>query len=148
MHLPYIKKGGTFLIPSYPKELRRRPTTLIASISSCAAVSVDTTTASKTQLKTIAAKRPGDYPRYHRRSPFSAERYVPRAILVDLDRKGLEPVLSGLYGSLFKPNNVVVGRSGAGNNWAKGHYTEGAELANLTLELVRTEAESCDLIQG
>ncbi|XP_032666073.1 tubulin beta chain-like isoform X2 [Odontomachus brunneus] len=78
----------------------------------------------------------------------AAERYVPRAILVDLDRKGLEPVLSGPYGNLFKPDNVVVGTNGAGNNWAKGHYTEGAELADLTLELVRTEAESCDLIQG
>ncbi|EFN81109.1 tubulin beta chain isoform X1 [Harpegnathos saltator] len=78
----------------------------------------------------------------------AAERYVPRAILVDLDRKGLEPVLSGPYGNLFKPDNVVAGTNGAGNNWAKGHYTEGAELADLTLELVRTEAESCDLIQG
>lgn len=73
---------------------------------------------------------------------------MPRAILVDLDRKGLEAVLCGPYCNLFKPDNVVAGTSGAGNNWAKGHYTEGAELADLTLELVRTEAESCDLIQG
>ena len=26
---------------------------------------------------------------------------------------------------IFKPDNFVFGQSGAGNNWAKGHYTEG-----------------------
>ena len=29
---------------------------------------------------------------------------------------------------LFTPDNKVCGGSGAGNNWAKGHYTEGGEL--------------------
>ena len=29
---------------------------------------------------------------------------------------------------LFAPDNKVCGGSGAGNNWAKGHYTEGGEL--------------------
>lgn len=76
------------------------------------------------------------------------ERYVPRAILVDLDPGSMNSALSGPYGSLFKPDNVVVGTVGASNNWAKGYYTEGAELVDLTLELVRTEAEACDLIQG
>ena len=28
---------------------------------------------------------------------------------------------------LFRPDNFVFGQTGAGNNWAKGHYTEGAE---------------------
>ncbi|KAI3736481.1 hypothetical protein L6452_16023 [Arctium lappa] len=27
-----------------------------------------------------------------------------------------------------RPDNFVFGQSGVGNNWAKGHYTEGAEL--------------------
>ena len=26
---------------------------------------------------------------------------------------------------IFRPDNFVFGQSGAGNNWAKGHYTEG-----------------------
>ena len=25
---------------------------------------------------------------------------------------------------LFRPDNFVFGQTGAGNNWAKGHYTE------------------------
>ena len=37
---------------------------------------------------------------------------------------------------------------GAGNNWAKGHYTEGAELIDSVLDVVRKEAESCDCLQG
>jgi len=41
-----------------------------------------------------------------------------------------------------------VGQSGAGNNWAKGHYTEGAELIDSVLDVVRKEAESCDCLQG
>merc|ERR1711907_925417 len=38
--------------------------------------------------------------------------------------------------------------TGAGNNWAKGHYTEGAELVDSILDVVRKEAESCDCLQG
>ena len=37
---------------------------------------------------------------------------------------------------------------GAGNNWAKGHYTEGAELVDSVLDVVRKEAEGCDCLQG
>ena len=39
-------------------------------------------------------------------------------------------------------------QSGAGNNWAKGHYTEGAELIDSVLDVVRKEAEGCDCLQG
>ena len=35
----------------------------------------------------------------------------------------------------------------AGNNWAKGHYTEGAELVDSVLDVVRKEAEACDCLQ-
>ena len=35
-----------------------------------------------------------------------------------------------------------------GNNWAKGHYTEGAELIDSVLDVVRKEAEGCDCLQG
>lgn len=35
-----------------------------------------------------------------------------------------------------------------GNNWAKGHYTEGAELVDKVLEVIRREAENSDCLQG
>ena len=84
------------------------------------------------------------------------------------------------YGELFRPDNFVWGENGAGNSWAKGHYTEvntvvfyfpyvgthicllkgfhllanvlcsslqGAELVDNVMDVVRKEAEGCDLLQ-
>ncbi|EMS66225.1 Tubulin beta-1 chain [Triticum urartu] len=52
-------------------------------------------------------------------------------------------VHTGPYGQIFRPDNFVFGQSGAGNNWAKGHYTEGGELIDSVLDVVREEAENC-----
>jgi tubulin beta len=49
-----------------------------------------------------------------------ANKYVPRAILVDLEPGTMDSIRSGPLGSLFRPDNFVFGQSGAGNNWAKG----------------------------
>ncbi|KAA0170482.1 hypothetical protein FNF28_01476 [Cafeteria roenbergensis] len=75
-------------------------------------------------------------------------RYVPRAILMDLEPGTMDAVRAGPFGQLFRPDNFVFGQTGAGNNWAKGHYTEGAELIDSVLDVVRKEAESCDCLQG
>jgi len=75
-------------------------------------------------------------------------RYVPRAILVDLEPGTMDSVRASPFGGLFRPDNFVFGQSGAGNNWAKGHYTEGAELIDSVLDVVRKEAEGCDCLQG
>ncbi|KAJ3340143.1 hypothetical protein HDU93_007368 [Gonapodya sp. JEL0774] len=75
-------------------------------------------------------------------------KYVPRAVLVDLEPGTMDSVRAGPFGQLFRPDNFVFGQSGAGNNWAKGHYTEGAELVDSVLDVVRKEAESCDCLQG
>ena len=60
----------------------------------------------------------------------------------------MDSVRSGPMGAAFRPDNFVYGQSGAGNNWAKGHYTEGAELVDSVVDVVRKEAEGCDCIQG
>ncbi|XP_050360178.1 tubulin beta chain-like [Nymphalis io] len=78
----------------------------------------------------------------------SGGKYVPRAVLVDLEPGTMDSVRSGPYGQLFRPDNFVFGQSGAGNNWAKGHYTEGAELVDAVLDVIRKEAEGCDCLQG
>ncbi|XP_028171677.1 tubulin beta chain-like [Ostrinia nubilalis] len=97
---------------------------------------------------------------YHGTNPLQQERinvyyneasggkYVPRAVLVDLEPGTMDAVRGGPYGQLFRPDNFVFGQSGAGNNWAKGHYTEGAELVDSVLDVIRKEAESCDCLQG
>ncbi|CAF0930257.1 unnamed protein product [Rotaria sordida] len=75
-------------------------------------------------------------------------KYVPRCILVDLEPGTMDAVRAGPYGQLFRPDNFVFGQTGAGNNWAKGHYTEGAEIVDSVLDVVRKEAEACDCLQG
>ncbi|EJP61508.1 beta-tubulin [Beauveria bassiana ARSEF 2860] len=75
-------------------------------------------------------------------------KYVPRAVLVDLEPGTMDAVRAGPFGQLFRPDNFVFGQSGAGNNWAKGHYTEGAELVDQVLDVVRREAEASDSLQG
>ncbi|KNH04975.1 beta-tubulin [Perkinsela sp. CCAP 1560/4] len=75
-------------------------------------------------------------------------RYVPRAVLMDLEPGTMDSVRAGPYGQIFRPDNFVFGQTGAGNNWAKGHYTEGAELIDSVLDACRREAESCDCLQG
>jgi len=75
-------------------------------------------------------------------------RYVPRAILMDLEPGTMDSCRASAYGKIFRPGNFVFGHSGAGNNWAKGHYTEGAELIDSVLDVVRKEAEACDCLQG
>ncbi|KAI3691682.1 hypothetical protein L6452_31484 [Arctium lappa] len=58
----------------------------------------------------------------------SGGRFVPRAVLIDLEPGTMDSLRSGAYGQIFRPDNFVFGQSGVGNNWAKGHYTEGVEL--------------------
>lgn len=60
----------------------------------------------------------------------------------------MDSVRAGPLGQLFRPDNFVFGQAGAGNNWAKGHYTEGAELVDQVIDVVRREAEGCDCLQG
>jgi len=75
-------------------------------------------------------------------------RYVPRAVLMDLEPGTMDSVRAGPFGQLFRPDNFVFGQTGAGNNWAKGHYTEGAELVDAIMDVVRKETESTDTLQG
>merc|ERR1712179_829103 len=78
----------------------------------------------------------------------SGGKFVPRAILVDLEPGTMDSVRSGPYGGIFRPDNFVFGQSGAGNNWAKGHYTEGAELVDSVLDVVKIREEYPDRIMN
>lgn len=75
-------------------------------------------------------------------------RYVPRVAMVDLEPGVIDVIKASPRGKLFNPESFVYGQSGAGNNWAKGHYTEGAELVEKSLDVIRREAETCDVLQG
>lgn len=48
-------------------------------------------------------------------------KYVPRAILVDLDPTSLDEIKNSGMGSLYNPDNFIQGEAGAGNNYAKAY---------------------------
>lgn len=76
------------------------------------------------------------------------EIFVPRAVLCDLETGTLNQLKCSPYGRLFNPDCFVIGRCGAGNNWARGRYTEGAELIDCVLDVTRRQVENCDCLQG
>lgn len=55
---------------------------------------------------------------------------------------------SSQMGKLFNPDNFIAGNNGAGNNWAKGYYSEGSEYIGQILDTIRHEAERCEAMQG
>jgi tubulin beta len=76
------------------------------------------------------------------------QRYVPRSVMVDLECGTMDTLKQSKFGKMFRPDNMVFAKNGAGNNWAKGHYTEGAELVDKVMDVLRKEVESCDSLQG
>ncbi|KAH9902606.1 beta-tubulin 2 [Cubamyces lactineus] len=78
----------------------------------------------------------------------SPNKYVPRSVQIDLEEGVCDRIRSGPLGTLFRPDTFVTGSTGAGNNWAKGFYTEGAELMDTILELIRKQTEATDALQG
>ncbi|KAH0661373.1 hypothetical protein KY290_012959 [Solanum tuberosum] len=75
--------------------------------------------------------------------PSSGKFFVPNTTLilpVVTVPRTMDNIRSGPYGQIFHPDNFVFGQSGAGNNWAKVSYTEGAKLIDVVLDPVRKEA--------
>ena len=73
-----------------------------------------------------------------------------RSLRAPCDSHGFGPgtmdsVRAGPFGQSFRPDNFVFGQTGAGNNWAKGHDTEGAELIDSVLDVVMKEASCATL---
>lgn len=83
---------------------------------------------------------------YYEKGP--REIYVPRSVLCDLEPSTINQIRCSCIGRLFNPDCFVTGKSGAGNNWARGHYTEGAELIDCVLDVTRRQVENCDCLQG
>ncbi|RVW13456.1 Tubulin beta-1 chain [Vitis vinifera] len=76
----------------------------------------------------------------------SCGRFVPRAVLMDLEPGTMDSVRSGPYGQIFRPDNFVFGQSGAGNNWAKGFQVcqslgggTGSGMGTLLISKIREE---------
>ncbi|ODQ52788.1 tubulin gamma chain [Saitoella complicata NRRL Y-17804] len=76
-------------------------------------------------------------------------RYVPRAILMDLEPRVIGNILSGPYGKIYNPENVYVSKDGggAGNNWAAGHAA-GERIHDELMDMIDREADGSDSLEG
>jgi len=75
-------------------------------------------------------------------------KYVPRAVMVDLEPTVVDEVRNGAYSQLYHPDQLISGKEDAANNYARGHYTIGKDLLDSTLNRIRKIADQCDGLQG
>lgn len=74
--------------------------------------------------------------------------FTPRAVFVDLEPGSIDTVKIKPAGRSIKPDNLVAGQLSAGHNWAKGYYTEGAEIIAEALDRIDKEVAACNNLQG
>jgi len=78
----------------------------------------------------------------------SSGKHVPRCIFVDLEPTVIDEVRTGTYRQLFNPTQLITGKEDAANNYARGHYTVGKELIDVTLDRIRRLTDNCTGLQG
>eukprot|EP01083_Nonionella_stella_P289299 984521_1 len=71
-----------------------------------------------------------------------------RAVLVDLRSTNIDVIKSSRTGALYNPDNMCCQGQGAANNWAKGHYCEGAEIIDEAMDIIRRATERCTCPQA
>ncbi|XP_038077678.1 tubulin alpha chain-like [Patiria miniata] len=81
-------------------------------------------------------------------SETSGGQHNPRAIMVDLEPTVIDEVRTGTYRQLFHPEQLITGKEGAANNYARGHYSVGKELIDQVLDRIRKLADHCTGLQG
>ncbi|KAJ5900087.1 Tubulin alpha-2 chain [Penicillium taxi] len=92
------------------------------------------------------AADPGHYDTFFTET--SGGKYVPRSVFVDLDPSPIDEIRTGTYRQLFHPEQLISGKEDAANNYARGHYTVGKELAEEVLERIRRVVDNCSSLQG
>ena len=60
----------------------------------------------------------------------------------------VDEVRTGTYRQLFHPEQLITGKEDAANNYARGHYTVGKEVIDLTMDRIRRLADICTGLQG
>ncbi|MCJ1294465.1 gamma-tubulin [Xylographa carneopallida] len=76
-------------------------------------------------------------------------RYIPRAILIDLEPRVLQGIQNGPYKNIYNPENFFVGSqgSGAANNWAAG-YSAGDTVQEEVFDMIDREVDGSDSLEG
>eukprot|EP01084_Bolivina_argentea_P301164 519500_1 len=74
-------------------------------------------------------------------------RYVPRNLMIDLEPNVIDDVLASKY-KLFHPEFLLSSTEDAANNFARGHYSIGAEMIDVINDRLRKLVDNCDNFQG
>ncbi|KAL8823757.1 MAG: hypothetical protein Q9191_005576 [Dirinaria sp. TL-2023a] len=76
-------------------------------------------------------------------------RYIPRAILLDLEPRVIQGIQNGPYKNIYNPENIFVGSqgSGAANNWGAG-YSAGEKVQEEVFDMIDREADGSDSLEG
>jgi len=75
--------------------------------------------------------------------------FVPRAILVDMEKSVLNHVQQKTYGKMFRPSNFCSRTEGAANCFMNGCYSDVARtLGQEVVEVMRHEIERTNCLQG
>ncbi|VDP69723.1 unnamed protein product [Echinostoma caproni] len=75
-------------------------------------------------------------------------KYVPRAVIADLEPTVVDEIRTGAYRELFHPNQLISGKEDAASNFARGRYTKTSEMLPLVSDQTRRLTEQCDGLQG
>ena len=78
----------------------------------------------------------------------SNKKYVPRAILVDLEPGVINRITEGELKNLFDSKNIIKRVPGAANNWARGHNTEGSTVIDEVMAVVERNVQNTTSLQG
>lgn len=77
------------------------------------------------------------------------DHYIPRAILLDLEPRVINSIMTSPYARLYNSENVFMSKDGggAGNNWASG-YSHGERLQEEVFDILDREADNSDSLEG
>lgn len=77
------------------------------------------------------------------------DHYIPRALLLDLEPRVIQNILSSPYANLYNPENIFQSKEGggAGNNWGFG-YESGGSFYEEVIDMIDREADGSDSLEG
>lgn len=75
-------------------------------------------------------------------------KYVPRAVLVDLEPGVIARIESGEMAELFDEGSIIRKLPGAANNWARGYNVEGERVIDQIMNTIDSAVEKTTSLQG
>jgi len=75
-------------------------------------------------------------------------KYIPRAVLVDLEPGVIARIEGGDMAQLFDEGSIVRKIPGAANNWARGYNVEGERIIDQIMNVIDAAVEKTKSLQG